>query len=267
MTHPVHTFRRGEIHHARAEAVYPDMAPGSVALVISDGPYGMGKAGWDQQRTDDDLRAWYRPHVEAWGRACAKSATVYIWGTDDSASALRPLMREHGWTKRVRITWDKRQSMAIRHPHVRPWADVTEVCDIWERGAPWHTKDRDNPTNVWVCPMTGFAAEKFRGARMKHGGNSSYTALHPCQKPLEFYDRIIRASSRPGDLVLEPFGGTCRAAFAIEALPDADARRYVCIEPDEDGRDYLGAVTARLRRERIAAQPDATAGMLFGEAM
>ena len=61
---------------------------------------------------------------------------------------------------------------------------------------------------------------------------------------------MIRASSRPGELVLEPFGGTCRAAAACEAMTDTDARRYICVEPDEDGRNYLPAVLADLRARR-----------------
>ena len=72
------------------------------------------------------------------------------------------------------------------------------------------------------------------------------TSVHVSQKPLAFWRRIILASSRPGDTVLEPFGGTCRAAFACLGMPDDEARRYVCIEPDQDGKDYLGAVVREL---------------------
>ncbi len=82
-------------------------------------------------------------------------------------------------------------------------------------------------------------------------------ALHPCQKPLAFYDRMIRASSRPGDLVLEPFGGTLRAAVAIERFKAAEARRYICIEPDEDGRNYIAAALKSLRLDLDDLNTDA----------
>ena len=97
--------------------------------------------------------------------------------------------------------------------------------------------------NVWSAPTVA-GAERLS---------------HPCQKPLTFYDRIIRASSRPGDLVLEPFGGTLRAAVACEAMPDADARRYVCIEPDEDGRGYVPAALEDL--DSRMASPGLFGGM------
>jgi site-specific DNA-methyltransferase (adenine-specific) len=86
------------------------------------------------------------------------------------------------------------------------------------------------------------------------------STLHPCQKPVLFSRRIVLASSRPGDLVCEPFAGSARIAAAVESLPPAEARRYVCVEPDEDGRDYLPAVLRDLaergaRAEGVDVQP------------
>lgn len=264
MTYPIHRLPRGEIHVTRAENVYGSIDAGSVRLVISDGPYGMGKAAWDRQKGEDGLRAWYRPHVEAWGRVCMDAASVYVWGSDFSASALRPLMREHGWTLRVRVTWDKRTTPA--HIRSSSWPDASEVADVYTRGeAPYNgattIDDRGRVvacSNVWVFRAAGggnfLSRERLRlptfAAPKLAGQPSVLEPLHPCQKPLTFSDRIIRASSNPGDLVLEPFGGTCRAAVAIEAMQPADARRYVCIEPDEDGRGYVPAVLASMGHAR-----------------
>lgn len=41
---------------------------------------------------------------------------------------------------------------------------------------------------------------------------------HPNQKPLELMERVIRASTDPGDVVWEPFGGLCTAAIASKRL-------------------------------------------------
>ena len=109
--------------------------------------------------------------------------------------------------------------------------------------------------NVWEHPQVS-GWERLR--------TPDGDTLHPCQKPLAFYDRIIRASSRPGDLVLEPFGGTCRAAVAIERMREADARRYVCVEPDEDGRDYVPAVLRQLGELPPLAESEAGQMGLFG---
>jgi hypothetical protein len=356
-----HTTDRGVIHRARAEDVYGQLEAGSVSLVISDGPYRMGKADWDRFPSWDAFRDWYRPHVRAWDRVCAPAATVYVWGCDESAAALRDLMVSAGWSPLYpRITWDKSatgSAMLQGAALMRRWPELSEVCNIYTRdtltpptgpattiqyaagsdernwirhwlrsewfdSAGLRSKDADRAmgtngmaghyfgSSQWALPtweryqqLAAYAAEhgaprdrpylvhpdvtdlratfdhlraefdhlreEYEATRVPFNcppgvGNvwrhpqvagrerlrgPDGKALHPCQKPIAFYDRIIRASSRVGDLVLEPFAGTCRAAVACEALPHDEARRYVCIEPDEDGRDYLRAVVESMQAQ------------------
>lgn len=251
MSHEVHRLPRGEVHVARAEKVYPLLEPGSVRLIISDGPYGMGKADWDRQRGPDGLREWYAPHVEAWGRVAMEAATVYVWGTAQSVRALQPLMEAHGWTWRVQVVWHKPDVPSLLGwQSVGSWPDEGEYCDVYTRLAPPFTMTVPT-TSVWTHSVSRLSREQLKGSTVPHRarrGSLVEQALHPCQKPVTFYDRIIRASSRPGDLILEPFGGTLRAAAACETLPHHEARRYVCAEPDEDGRGYVPAALAAIRQ-------------------
>jgi site-specific DNA-methyltransferase (adenine-specific) len=61
-------------------------------------------------------------------------------------------------------------------------------------------------TNVWSAPP-------IRGEeRLKNGG--TFKVAHMNQKPLALIERIILATSDPGDVVWEPFGGLCSAAVA-----------------------------------------------------
>jgi site-specific DNA-methyltransferase (adenine-specific) len=62
-------------------------------------------------------------------------------------------------------------------------------------------------TNVWREPAVR-GQERFK---------SDARALHGNQKPLKLLDLIIRASSDPGDVVWEPFGGLCSVAVAAYA--------------------------------------------------
>ena len=41
---------------------------------------------------------------------------------------------------------------------------------------------------------------------------------YPTQKPLELYERIIKASSNPGDIILDIFAGCATTAVAAERL-------------------------------------------------
>jgi len=72
--------------------------------------------------------------------------------------------------------------------------------------------------------------------------------LHPCQKPLLFAERMIKASSRPGDTVWVPFGGTLREMVANERLSrskQSDARKVISCELNADGKDYIGPAIAQ----------------------
>ena len=49
-------------------------------------------------------------------------------------------------------------------------------------------------------------------------GNQAEATGYPTQKPLALYERIIRAASNPGDIVLDPFCGSGTTALAAERL-------------------------------------------------
>ena len=63
---------------------------------------------------------------------------------------------------------------------------------------------------------------------------------HPCQMPEAVLERIIRVSSNPGDLVLDPFAGSGTTLAVAKRL----GRRYLGIE--------LSAEYAERVRQRLA---------------
>ena len=258
---PVISTPRAEVYCAGFEDVAPTLADGLATLAILDGPYNMRKAEWDKFPSWDAFRDWYRPHLEQVSRILAPSANLYVWGTDDSASALRELVGSMGWERRTRIIWDKVNPPSMfGAAHMTTLPDATEVCDHYQRGAAHYHPALGAITNVWTLSIKARALEQLPGAMVPHRvtGEAVRQGLHPCQKPLAFYDRLIRSSSRPGDVVLEPFGGTLRAAVACQRLPATEARRAICVEPH---RPYSEAV-----RPSLEFQPVGTAGQpsLFG---
>ena len=58
----------------------------------------------------------------------------------------------------------------------------------------------DHELDVWAIPTTP-VREKTQGR-------------HPTQKPLALLERIVRASSNPGDMILDPFLGSGTTAVA-----------------------------------------------------
>jgi site-specific DNA-methyltransferase (adenine-specific) len=67
-------------------------------------------------------------------------------------------------------------------------------------------------TDVWTFPTVG-----------------AYKGKHPCEKPIDMMEHIVRASTRPGAVVLDCFGGSGTTAHAAVRL----GRKAVVIEEDE----------------------------------
>ena len=65
---------------------------------------------------------------------------------------------------------------------------------------------------------------------------------HPTQKPLKLIERIMSASSNPGDVVIDPFGGSGSTLIAAEHL----GRKAVVIELDEK---YVNSMQERFTLE------------------
>jgi len=95
------------------------------------------------------------------------------------------------------------------------------------------------PGNVWNIPRVRYRMDEYE--------------KHPTQKPTKLLDRIIRASSNPGDVILDPFSGT----FTTSAVAQSLGRNSVGVEIEEEyikiGLRRLGIQTSYngevLRRE------------------
>jgi site-specific DNA-methyltransferase (adenine-specific) len=70
--------------------------------------------------------------------------------------------------------------------------------------------------------------------------NSKERTGYPTQKPLKLLERIVRASSNPGDLVADFFGGTGTTGVAAQRL----GRRFLLVDENPEA--------IRITRERLA---------------
>ena len=81
------------------------------------------------------------------------------------------------------------------------------------------------------------------------GRTSAERTGYPTQKPLALYERIIKASSNPGDIVLDPFAGCATTPVAAERL----GREWIGIDIWDSAHK---TVLDRLEAEGLAV-PDA----------
>jgi site-specific DNA-methyltransferase (adenine-specific) len=93
-------------------------------------------------------------------------------------------------------------------------------------------------TDVWDFPTVGY-----------------YEGKHPCEKPIEMHRHVIVVSSRSDDVVLDCFGGSCKAADACIQL----GRHYIIIEKDAEyvriALKRVLAIQPDIARKRVAAIP------------
>lgn len=120
------------------------------------------------------------------------------------------------------------------------------TAEEWDRMRyPWtHTHGL---TNVWTRPPL-HDSERLKGS-LRRSAPRTYkptraSATHLNQKPLEFMERLVHATTREGDVVWEPFGGLASASVAAVAL----GRRAFVAE-----RDSHFAQIARERLQDAAA--------------
>lgn len=82
-------------------------------------------------------------------------------------------------------------------------------------------------------------------------GSADARRIHICQKPFDLLRRLIRVSSNPGALVLDPFAGS--GSTLIAAIQEG--RRYIGFERDETtyrtALDWLTTERAQTRLEGV----------------
>jgi modification methylase len=94
----------------------------------------------------------------------------------------------------------------------------------------------------WVIPLcTG-------SERLKNAGGSK---AHPTQKPEALLHRVLVASTRPGDVVLDPFFGAGTTGAVARRL----GRRFIGIEREPD---YVALARARIESVRPLDAESAT---------
>ena len=94
----------------------------------------------------------------------------------------------------------------INHPKKGVWPGLKRYADA----------ETGNPAQALILDIPGFT----------NYNNSEESTGYPTQKPLALYERIIKASSNEGDVVLDPFAGCATTCVAAEKL----GRQWVGID-------------------------------------
>ncbi len=233
--------------------------PESIDLLFVDPPYNLTKqfnARVFHRRSLSDYADWLHDWLARVIPALKPTASVYVCGDWRSSSAIHQVCADY-FTVRNRITFEREKGRGARHD----WKNSSE--DIWfcTLGSDYHfDADAVKLKKRVIAPyrLDGAArdwAEEADGRyRLTHPSNlwtditmpfwsMPENTPHPTQKPEKLLAKIILASSRPGDRVLDPFAGSGTTGVVARKLD----REFQMIELDEEYCLYA------LKRLRTAA--------------
>ncbi len=220
----------------------------SVDMIFADPPYflsndgitchagkmvSVNKGKWDKSKGVEENHLFNLEWLKACQRVLKADGTIWVSGTTHIIYSVGFAMQELGYKILNDIIWYKRN--APPNLSCRYFTHSTEIV-LWAAKSKKSKHYFDyklmkkfnkgkQMRNLWEIASPQRVEKKY--------------GKHPTQKPVELLERIILASTKKGDLVLDPFCGSSTTGVAALLLN----RRYVGIDLE---REYLSLSKKRL---------------------
>jgi site-specific DNA-methyltransferase (adenine-specific) len=117
----------------------------------------------------------------------------------------------------------------------------------------WYLRPQETPEEFFAGDSDTWNVSRVCGTFKEREG------WHGCQMPIAVLDRIVKASSNPGDVVLDPFNGSGTTAVSAALLD----RKYVGIDQSKEYVEFARkrlqhALEAKEKKGKDAAIKDTT---------
>jgi adenine-specific DNA-methyltransferase len=215
----------------------------SIDLIFADPPYNIGKDfdGLVENWKEDEFLEWCYTWIDECYRVLKPSGTFYLMNSTENISFLDIWCRKNFFI-RSRIIWSydssgvqaKKFFGSMYEPILMLVKDknnytfnsediLVEAKTGAKRGLIDYRKNPPQPYNTMKVPGNVW---EFSRVRFKMDEYEN----HPTQKPESLLERIIKASSNLGDLVLDPFSGS----FTTSTVSKKLGRKSIGIEVNEE---------------------------------
>ena len=170
------------------------------------------KGEWDKERPLSEINDFNLKWLASCRNRLKDNGTIWVSGTYHNIYSVANCMVELGYKILNIIVWNKPDApLTLSDYHFNFSAEYI----IWAR----KSKEKRHFYNIDLMKQIN------GGKRMSDVWNIPTTGLwektcgkHPTQKPLRLLYRIILASTQEGDLVLDPFAGSCTTGIAANLL-------------------------------------------------
>ena len=250
---PIYTEEHIMLYQADSLELLKKGIPESVDMIFADPPYflsndgitckggkmvSVNKGKWDQCDSVMDKHNFNRRWIRSCKKMLKENGSIWISGTLHNIYSIGMALEQEGFKIINNITWQKTNpppNLACRcfthSTETILWAQKNEkkarhlfnYDDMKEMNGGKQMKD------VWTGSLTKPSEKTF--------------GKHPTQKPEYLLERIILASTKPGDRVLDPFCGSGTTGVAAKRL----GRRFIGLEREEE---YLRISEKRLEAAR-----------------
>lgn len=244
----------GELNDFADKTIHGDLCnvlkfipDGFADLIIVDPPYNMNKR-FGRLKFGAMSCSSYETYLRSWfGGVCRKlkpNGSLYMCGDWKCASSMQRVIEDE-LSILNRITWQREKGRGSKlnwkNAMEDIWFAVKDKTDYYfnveavkikrkviapyrENGKPkdWEETKEGNfrvtfPSNFWDDISVPFWSMREN-------------TEHPTQKPEKLYAKLILASSKPNDIVFDPFLGSGTASVVAKKL----GRRYCGVEINED---------------------------------
>lgn len=221
--------------HGECLDAFAHLAPASIDLVIADPPYNMEK-NFGERKTrrmpERDYGDWLRSWLVPLKSLLKPTASLYLCIEWRSSGTAQEVLSEL-FTVRNRITWERekgrasldnwkncsediwyctvsddfyfdREAVRLRRKVIAPYRDAQGLPKDWVQGEKAAFRDTA-ASNLWTDISVPF-------------WSMPENTDHPTQKPEKLIAKLMLASSRPGDRVLDPFLGSGTTSVVAKKL-------------------------------------------------
>ena len=223
----------------------------TIDLAIIDPPYFLNKGDWDTFHNEKAFFDFTFKWIDALIPKLSSGASIYIFNTPYNSAFILNHLVERGMLFQNWLTWDKRDGFCYTkkkfipnqetilffskdNPKTFNADDVRIEYDSTERMAHAQKKGILKNGKRWFPNEKGKLCGDvwhITSERHKNKINSKTMPMgHATPKPLEMIERIIKASSREGDIVFDCFVGSGTTAIAAKKLN----RNFLCADNSQE---------------------------------
>lgn len=225
--------------------VLSKMREKSIDMIFADPPYNLGKDfGNDSDSWSDRKRylEWCYKWIDECFRVLKDNGTFYVMNSTQNIPYISVYLQENYyvinhivWTYDSSGVQSKKKFGSLYEPIIMAtksekakytfnYEDILVEAKTgakrglidYRKNPPQPYNTQKVPGNVWEFPRVRYKMDEYEN--------------HPSQKPIILLERIVKASSNKGEIVLDPFGGT----FSTCAVAHSLGRKTIGIDINKE---------------------------------